>query len=455
MLDEPLSAMPAKGVFTEDFVEDLRAGRTDLVVHSWKDLPTEQRAGTRVVATLPRADTRDVLLMRRDLWPAVTPGSTITILSSSPRRSHNLTPFLSSALPIQNLRVEFIPVRGNVPTRLRKLIEGEHHGLVVAKAALDRLLTSPAAELESMRAGVRAAIDQCRWMILPVSENPTGAAQGALAMEIATDGNAEIAALVHALNDETTFVEATREREILRAYGGGCHQKIGVTVLSRAYGTVVSVRGLTDEGERLDRFHLESERKTPRTTREKVRPCDSGEGDRMLREPLPAQQPEPHTGLWIARAEALPDKWTVDQAVVWTAGLRTWKRLAACGVWVNGSADGLGERENPCADVIAGRTIAWLKLTHDRAEAAQKIRHLATYRISARGAPPDLSAFSHFFWTSGSQFLDAIAHQPEILGGWHACGPGNSWTIIRQRLGSSDRLEVWLSEEAWRKDVTL
>lgn len=108
MLDDPLWSMPEKGVFTEDFVEDLRAGRTDVVVHSWKDLPTEPRIGTRVVATLPRADVRDVLLVRSDLWRGVKPGARITILSSSPRRAHNLGSFLSWALPVRNLAIEFV-----------------------------------------------------------------------------------------------------------------------------------------------------------------------------------------------------------------------------------------------------------------------------------------------------------------------------------------------------------
>jgi hydroxymethylbilane synthase len=319
--NDPLWSMPDKGVFTEDFVDDLREGRTDLVVHSWKDLPTEPRNWTRVAGTLPRADTRDVLLLRRDRWESVEPGSTIRVLSSSPRREHNLTPFLSWALPVQPLKVEFVPVRGNVPTRIRKLINGEQHALVVAKAALDRLLSSTADEFASMRDEVRQNLDGCRWMILPSKENPTGAAQGALAMEIAQDGDSKIAAVVDSLNDERTFREATRERDILRSYGGGCHQKIGVTVLSRPYGTIVSLRGLTDAGETLDRFELERARKTPWTTIDKVWPDGNAEEERMRREPLPTSQPDADRGLWVARAEALPEAWDVDETrVVWTSG---------------------------------------------------------------------------------------------------------------------------------------
>src|SRR5690349_14814080 len=60
-LSDPLWKMPERGVFTEDFVDDLIQGRCDVVVHSWKDLPAEPRTETAIVATLPRADQRDLL----------------------------------------------------------------------------------------------------------------------------------------------------------------------------------------------------------------------------------------------------------------------------------------------------------------------------------------------------------------------------------------------------------
>ena len=455
MQHDPLWAMPEKGVFTEDFVEDLREGRTDVVVHSWKDLPTEPREGTLVAATLPRADVRDVLLMKKSSWSAVDPGNTISVLSSSPRRAHNLRPFLQWALPTPGLEVEFTPVRGNVPTRIRKLIEGDHHALVVAKAALDRLLGSVEDEFDEMRAEVRGNLGLCHWMILPISANPTGAAQGALAMEIATSRNGDVSRMIGQINDGTTFDEAVREREILRSYGGGCHQKIGVTVLTRSYGRITSLRGETDAGEILDRFDLESDRKTPKAAREKVWPVDPRAVDWIGREQLDVEQPEGEAGYWIARSDALPENWSLDPSrPVWTAGLKTWRRLAERGIWVNGSAEGLGESEDPRVDLVAGRPVRWIKLTHDRAEAEQGLERLATYRLVSASAPPDLSSYTHFFWTSGSRFLEAIERQPQIADRWHACGPGNTFQIIREKLGGDEKLDVWLSHEAWLKEVT-
>ena len=149
--DDPLWKMPEKGVFTEDFVADILSGKVDLVVHSWKDLPIIDRDGTKIVATLPRADARDVLLVRRDRWSARVDSDSsmpFRILTSSPRRVYNLEPFLKWALPWKGEApaIEFVPVRGNIATRVSKLTSVPFaescDGLVVAKAALDRLLTS-------------------------------------------------------------------------------------------------------------------------------------------------------------------------------------------------------------------------------------------------------------------------------------------------------------------------
>ena len=81
----PLAALPDKGAFTSDLSDALSAGEADALVHSWKDLPLEERPGTSIVATLERADPRDVLLVRRDA--ATRQPAALKVLSSSPRRS--------------------------------------------------------------------------------------------------------------------------------------------------------------------------------------------------------------------------------------------------------------------------------------------------------------------------------------------------------------------------------
>ena len=105
------------------------------------------------------------------------------MLSSSPRRAWQIQGSAPRLLPWPVTDVRVAPVRGNIPTRLNKLVSGESDALIVAKAALDRLLSSDSTPETS--AAVRAALGKCRWMVLPLKEHPTAPAQGALAVEIA------------------------------------------------------------------------------------------------------------------------------------------------------------------------------------------------------------------------------------------------------------------------------
>src|SRR5438067_9344801 len=139
--NDPLWQMPEKGVFTRDFREGLLRGEFDLVVHSWKDLAIENDPETEIAATLPRADARDLLLVRKDRWAEVERTGVMSILTSSPRRAYNLDSFLREALPAKINELKFENVRGNVQTRVRKMLEQNADGLIVAKAAIDRLLS--------------------------------------------------------------------------------------------------------------------------------------------------------------------------------------------------------------------------------------------------------------------------------------------------------------------------
>jgi hydroxymethylbilane synthase len=439
-----LWAAADKGLFTSDLSQALVDGVADLVVHSWKDLPTAGYPGTMVGATLERADPRDVLLVRRSVVSARP--ATLTVLSSSPRRAWQIQGSAPRLLPWPVTDVRLAPVRGNIPTRLNKLVNGDGDALIVAKAALDRLLSSDSTD-DTVEA-VRAALGKCRWMVLPLKEHPAAPAQGALAVEIAV-GRADLLNRLRAISHAPTWDAVERERSILESFGGGCHEAVGATVLVRDYGRVISVRARVGEAQ-TETWSLEAPGALPPpTSAQNLWPRPDERGG-MRRRSLRVAMPGDDVGFWIARAEALPADWDVPAGrMVWAAGLRTWERLAGRGVWVHGCADGLGDNERAGIDALAGRPIVWRRLTHTESGDPDA---LATYVVEDEA--PDLSDRTHFFWTSGSAFTRALARQPGIRSAWHASGPGRTARAIRENLGADGRLSLWLDYDQWHTHVT-
>ena len=261
-LTSPLWKMGDRGVFTKDFKEDLLNETVDVVIHSWKDLDLQHEDNTEIISLLERADQRALLLFKKDhlLNPTF---SEVKIFSSSPRREYNLKRFLAKALPkrLHDKPIVFEPVRGNMQTRLAKWKENPGvQGLVLAKAALDRLLSEnfPEAsneEYTQIRNTLRAYLKESVFMCLPLSENPNAPAQGALAAEIKSS-RADIREIISTLTIPEVSKSVIREREELQKYGGGCHQKIGVTSFYRKYGEVFFLQGLTDNGVELNQKEL-------------------------------------------------------------------------------------------------------------------------------------------------------------------------------------------------------
>ncbi len=453
----PLAAMPDKGAFTADLSDALASGDADMVVHSWKDLPLELKPGHVVAATLERADSRDVLVVRGDVVDAGPPG--LRILSSSPRRSWLLQQSLPALLPWRVERLDFVPVRGNIPTRLQKLVDrvDEADALVVAKAALDRLLGF-GPPFEEAAARIRGLLDSCRWMVLPIREVPGAPAQGAVAVE-AMATNAAVLERLRAISHAPTRLAVLRERDVLADYGGGCHEALGATVLARDYGQVTSVRGRSTKAGRAPRQDemwalvraAGGSVQVPHAPEDRIWPRPN-ERKRGERQPLDVAQPQDDRGYWVARAEALPSNWSLGpDRLVYVAGTRTWQRLAERGIWVHGCADGLGDAESPGLDTLAGRTIQWLRLTH-RAAADADPSALATY-VVRDPLPDDLASRTHFFWASGTLFREALARFPGIARGWHGVGPGRTSRVVREALGETGREQVWLDYDDWLREI--
>lgn len=463
-LDVALTQSQSKGLFTEDFYEGLSSGEFDMVVHSWKDLPTEDRPNTAVVATLPREDMRDLLLVPKAVWQKALTTKKLTILSSSPRRVYHLEKFLSWALPKidgESIEVKFEPVRGNVPTRFNKMLD-QQKALVVAKAAVDRMISASREEFSESKKQIRQTVDQCQWMLLPLFENPNAPAQGALAIEIKKDRD-DLKKLLSSIHHEPTSIAVRAEREILKKYGGGCHQKIGVACLIRRERPLVIVRGETHEGEILNQNDWQLSYETPKAKDQKnIFPEQTGDLNIFTREPVVEANLEKDIktakALWVAKFQAWPKAYKAEGQWVWVAGNKTWKKLAEAGVWVNGSSESLGEDEDFRLSELApalAKPEAWLKLSHDQAPGSAR---LGTYRLIENKDTPDLKNKTHFYWPSITAFEWAKKNFPEeVKNGYHASGPGLTYAhLLSQKIGQeglSHRPEVWLNQDDWRKYV--
>jgi hydroxymethylbilane synthase len=197
--DGDRSAAPVQqlgvGVFVSALREALHAKEIDVAVHSYKDLPTAPADGLVVAAIPPRDDPRDALVSRTgSLLAELPPGTRIG--TGAPRR-------VAQILALGRGLV-CVPLRGNVDTRLRKLVEGELDAIIVASAGLRRL--GRASEITEI-------LDPM--LMLPAP------AQGALAVECrAADGG--LADLLASVDDVHTRATVTAERSLLATLEAGC-----------------------------------------------------------------------------------------------------------------------------------------------------------------------------------------------------------------------------------------
>jgi hydroxymethylbilane synthase len=218
-MSNPAPSLP-KGLFTKELEAALLKRRADIAVHSLKDLPTELPEGLKLGAVAgKRADVRDVLIYKAPLAPGLKLAQLpkgLTVATSSTRRQAQLL----AARP----DFKVVEIRGNVPTRLRKL--AEQLGLdatILAAAGLGRL------QFKITTAGRLTGSevpDGLLAMILDTDEMLPCVGQAAIGLEIRADDE-QAASLCRELNDESTFQCVTAERALLRALGGGCQMPIG------------------------------------------------------------------------------------------------------------------------------------------------------------------------------------------------------------------------------------
>ena len=196
----PLAQLGGTGVFVGALRDALLSGRVDVAVHSLKDLPTTPADDIALAAVPPREDPRDIVVARDGLTLGELPQGA-RVGTGSPRRAAQL-----GAL---GLGVQVVDIRGNVDTRIRKVVEGQYDAVVLARAGLARL----------------GRLDEVTEVLDPLQMLPAPG-QGALAVECRADA-AELVEALASLDDHHTRVAVVAERAVLSTLEAGCAAPLG------------------------------------------------------------------------------------------------------------------------------------------------------------------------------------------------------------------------------------
>jgi len=234
LADASLAQIGGKRLFVKEIEDALLEGRIDLAVHSSKDMPVILPEGLQIAGVLPREDARDAVILPaggvrlkadstvEDLVSRL--GDTPRIGTSSVRRTAQLAQLFPHA--------SFVPIRGNLGTRLRKLDTGEYNALVLASAGLIRLQ-------QHARISMSLPIDAC----VPAP------GQGIIAVEI-RERDARVAAAVAAIDDARARAALDAERAVVVKLGGGCQMPIGAHAAIDGSSLTLTAIVLSLDGER-------------------------------------------------------------------------------------------------------------------------------------------------------------------------------------------------------------
>lgn len=201
--DVPVSEIGDEAVFTKELDRALLAGDVHLAVHSLKDIPSTVPEGITLAAVGPREAPFDAFVAHPSFDGHLEDlPMKATVATASLRRTAQLRTWRSD--------LDVVPVRGNVDTRLEKLVESDWHGMILAVAGLLRM---------GLSAHIRDRID-AEIMVPAVG-------QGALGIACSADHDAIVERLHEGLHDEATGYATVAERAFLRRVGGGCQVPLG------------------------------------------------------------------------------------------------------------------------------------------------------------------------------------------------------------------------------------
>lgn len=225
--DKPLPEIGEKGLFTNELEAGLLAGEVDVAVHSLKDLPVEETRGITIAATPARDSAFDVLVSTGGRTLANLPEAA-RVGTSSPRRAAQLLACRTD--------LNIVPLRGNVDTRVHKLMSAEYDAIILASAGLARL-------------GLQTLITET----LPLDVMLPAPGQGTLAIQCRAD-DLKTRGLLMAIHDPLTSASVTAERAFLAGLGGGCSLPVGAFAQNHDGQIILTGAVISPDGKRAIRL---------------------------------------------------------------------------------------------------------------------------------------------------------------------------------------------------------
>ncbi len=454
--DQSISSGQVTGLFTHNISNAISRGEFDIAVHSWKDVPLEPSNNSTIFGTIDRGDLRDMLFIKKDSLNDLDKDR-ISIFTSSPRRKYIAQIMLNDLIPFKKATLSFHDIRGNIETRLKKLNDSKLDGLIIAKTAIDRLLSNQYNENDIKSSErIRSYINNFKWMIFPLSCFPTAPGQGAIGIEV-NNSNEEVIKIVNQINSKKVFQRVQHEKSKLNIYGGGCHQKIGVSNWMIDDLELESIQGLTDEGKLLSSYKINGRKEKLFTNVKKSNIFPSTDNEKKLfkRENIDNESKIKDTQnsiVYVSRKNVLDSKPFInDTNLIWTSGLKAWRAAAKKGYWVNGTSDSFGESIDFDIHLLAKNITKKVKLTHIENQSSE-MEIIPTYKLSFTNEPLDLHKRTHFYWMSSYAFDSITKKYPEIKNKMHSCGPGKTYDHIIKNIKNTNRVSKYLSIEDWENN---
>ena len=216
-LSAKLNEFGGKGAFVQELEQDLKEKRIDFAIHSAKDLPYELAPNTSILCLLPREDPHDVLVTNNSSDDPYR-----IIGTSSARREMFIKKYYQEA----NIKL----LRGNVQTRLNKLLAHEYDSIILAKAGLKRL-------------NLFNNVEGLSFQDLPLDQFIPAAGQGIIALQLSNSHPLynQLKSNIH----NSTQIELTVERLILEKIKASCHDP--VALFSKIYDNIIEINFIIKE----------------------------------------------------------------------------------------------------------------------------------------------------------------------------------------------------------------